>query len=98
MLEEREIDFTVVEYLSDLLDEPTLREIIAKLTDPVADLVRHDGHFDELGLDAADYISEDAVVAVLLEHPKLMQRPIAVVGDRAVIGRPSERVFEVLEG
>lgn len=87
----------MVEYLQDPLDEATLRDIIAKLTDPVADMVRHDGHFAELGLDAADYTSEDAVVELLLEHPKLMQRPIAVVGDRAVIGRPSERVFEVLE-
>ena len=86
-----------MEYLRELLDEPTLRDIIAKLTDPVADMVRHDGHFTELGLDGADYLSEDAVVALLLEHPKLMQRPIAVVGDRAVIGRPSERVFEVLD-
>ena len=86
-----------MEYLKDPLDEPTLRDIIAKLTDPTADMVRKDGHFAELGLDAANYTSEDDVVALLLDHPKLMQRPIAVVGDRAVIGRPSERVFEVLE-
>jgi len=91
------VDFTVVEYLEDLLDESTLRDIIAKLTDPVADMVRKDGHFEELGLDADNYTNENDVVALLLEHPKLMQRPIAVVGDRAVIGRPSERVFEVLD-
>lgn len=60
-------------------------------------MVRHDGNFKELGLDDSAYATEDAVVALLLEHPKLMQRPIAVVGDRAVIGRPSERVFEVLD-
>lgn len=83
--------------MKDPLDEPTLRGIIAKLTDPTADMIRKDGHFAELGLDATDYTSEDDVVALLLDHPKLMQRPIAVVGDRAVIGRPSERVFEVLE-
>lgn len=87
----------MVEYLKEPLDEPTLRSIIAKLTDPVADLVRHDGHFAELGLDDDGYTNDDEVVELLLAHPKLMQRPIAVVGDRAVIGRPSERVFEVLE-
>ncbi|MBT5757453.1 MAG: ArsC/Spx/MgsR family protein [Acidimicrobiales bacterium] len=86
-----------MEYLQDPLVESTLRGIIAKLTDPVADMVRHDGHFVELGLDDDGYTSEDDVVDVLLAHPKLMQRPIAVVGDRAVIGRPSERVLEVLE-
>lgn len=81
----------------DPVDEATLRDIIAKLTDPTADMVRKDGHFAELGLDAAAYTSEDDVVALLLLHPELMQRPIAVVGDRAVIGRPSERVFEVFD-
>lgn len=70
---------------------------MSKLTDPVTDIVRQDSHFAELGLDAADYATEDDIVTLLLEHPKLMQRPIAVVGDRAVIGRPSERVFEVLD-
>ena len=86
-----------MEYLQDPLDEATLRGIIARLSDPVADMVRHDGHFAELGLDDNAYTTEDDVVAVLLAHPKLMQRPIAVVGDRAVIGRPAERVLEVLE-
>jgi len=59
-------------------------------------MVRHDAHFGELGLDHDAYTDEDAVVELLLMHPKLMQRPIAVVGDRAVIGRPSERVLKVL--
>ena len=86
-----------MEYLKDPLDEATLRGIIAKLTDPVESMVRHDGHFAELGLADDGYTTEDEVVGLLLAHPKLMQRPIAVVGDRAVIGRPSERVFEVLE-
>jgi len=60
-------------------------------------MVRKDGHFKDLGLNAGDYTTEDEVVALLLEHPKLMQRPIALVGDKAVIGRPAERVFEVLD-
>ena len=70
---------------------------MAKLSDPVADMVRHDGHFAELGLDDDGYATEDEVVALLLAHPKLMQRPIAVVGNRAVIGRPCERILDVLE-
>ena len=71
---------------------------MAKLPNVAADLVRKDSNFEELGLSAGDYETEDEVVAILMEHPVLMQRPIAVVGERAVIGRPSERVFEVLEG
>ncbi len=61
-----------------------------------AELVRVDGHFKELGLDIGDYQSADAVVDLLLEHPKLMQRPVVVRGEQAVIARPAERVEELL--
>ena len=61
-----------------------------------ADMVRKDKYFKDLGLNAADYTSVDAVVTLLAEHPRLMQRPIAVRGGRAVIGRPSENVETLL--
>lgn len=61
-----------------------------------AELVREDGHFKDLGLNINDYQSTDAVVDLLMEHPKLMQRPIVVRGDQAVIARPSELVEELL--
>ena len=67
------------------------------LTEAPSGLVRKDKHFKELGLDAEAYASADAVVDLLLEHPKLMQRPVAVRGERAVICRPSEKVEELLD-
>ena len=66
------------------------------LPDDPGELVRKDKHFRELGLDADGYTTRDAVIDLILEHPKLMQRPIAVRGDRAVICRPSEKVEELL--
>ena len=60
------------------------------------DLVREDNHFKQLGLSIGDYQSADNVIELLLEHPKLMQRPVVVRGDRAVIARPSELVEELL--
>ena len=61
-----------------------------------AELVRKDKNFKELGLNADDYVTKDAVVDVLLEHPKLMQRPIAVKGSKAVLARPSALIEELL--
>ena len=59
-------------------------------------MFRQDKVFKELGLAASDYQTTDAVIDLLLEHPRLMQRPIFVVGARAVIARPSDRVLELL--
>ena len=89
------VDVDVVKYLDTPPDEATLRSIIAKLEDPVADLVRRDG-WKDLGITAADVATADGVVAVLTAHPELLQRPIVVKGDRAVIGRPTDRVNEIL--
>ena len=96
ILTERGIDFDTVEYLKTALDEAELRRILEIIDDPPAELVRKDANFRELGLSAGDYVTADAVVKLLLEHPKLMQRPVALRGDKGVIGRPSEKVEELL--
>jgi arsenate reductase len=97
LLDERSIDHTVVEYLITPPSRQTLEMIIAKLVDPVSDLVRTtDPRFTELGLDPGSYTRPEAVIDLLLTHPELMQRPIVVKADRAVIARPSARVTEVL--
>jgi len=87
----------VVRYLDDPPDGATLRAIIAKLEDPVTDLVRQEC-WDELGVSADDVATADGVVDVLVRHPQLLQRPLLVSADRAVIGRPTERARELLSG
>ena len=83
------VEFDVVLYMSDRPDRDTLRGIVERLEDPVENLVRKDSQFSKLGLDPDDYVANpDAVVEVLLEYPRLLQRPVLVRGDRAIIGRP----------
>ena len=53
--------------------------------------------FKELGLNHDDYTSAAAVTTLLLEHPALMQRPVAIKGDRAIIARPGERIEQLLD-
>lgn len=96
ILNERGIDADVIEYLTTPLDRAALGRCIELLALPPAELVRHDKRFRELGLDEEGYQSSEAVIALLLEHPELMQRPIVIRGGRAVIARPSDRVTELL--
>lgn len=86
----------VVRYLDHPLDRAALLDLIAKLEDDPADLVRKDPYFADQGLDAADYTTPEAVADLLVAHPRLMQRPVLVRGDRAIIGRPKDRVAEFL--
>ena len=60
-------------------------------------MVRKDKFFKDQGLDPDAYETTEAVVDLLLEHPRLMQRPVLVRDGRAVIGRPSEKVLELLD-
>ena len=92
------VDYDTVLYLKTPPDEAALRAIIAKLEDPVTDLVRRDSLWKKLGLTDADVATDDQVVAVLLEHKQLLQRPIVVTRKKAIIGRPKDRVRELLSG
>ncbi|HEX6311360.1 MAG TPA: arsenate reductase (glutaredoxin) [Acidimicrobiia bacterium] len=97
ILGERGVDTDVVEYLKAPPDRAALERIVDSIPDPPAELVRKDQRFKDLGLDAADYTDRESVIALLLEHPELMQRPVVFRGDRAVIARPSDRVLELLQ-
>lgn len=83
------VEFNEVRYMQDFPDEQTLRALISKLEEPVENLVRKDSQFAKLGLNENDYIGNvDAVVEVLGKYHRLLQRPIIVGSDKAIIGRP----------
>ncbi len=96
--EELGVQADVVLYLKTPPDAATLRDIIAKLEDPVTDLVRRDSLWAKLGLTDADVATADQVVEVLVRHKQLLQRPVVVTKKKAIIGRPKERVRELLGG
>ena len=98
ILDERTVDYGVVEYLVTPPTRAMLEALVSKLIDPVADLVRTtDQRFADLGLDPGGYKTPKAVIELLVAHPELMQRPVVVRGDRAVIARPEARVAEILD-
>jgi arsenate reductase len=86
-------DVNVRKYLlvAERLDEDELRSVATRLAgDPPDALIRRDKKYKDLGLQA-DGLDIDAVVAILLEHPSLLQRPILDDGTRTMIGRPRSR-------
>lgn len=98
LLEEHGARINLVEYVEAPPDEMTLREVVRKLGMRPKDVVRRgEAVFKTLAL--ADMIEDDdAVIRAVLSEPILLERPIAIVGERACIGRPPERVLDLLKG
>lgn len=87
----------VVRYLETPPDADTLTGLVQRLGRPVTDLVRFkEALAKELGLAADDARSQTQWIALLVEHPRLLERPIVDDGERAVIGRPPENVDALL--
>lgn len=96
--EELGVDVDIVNYLKQPPDAETLGAIIDKLEDPVTSLVRRDSLWAKLGLTDNDAATREQVISLLVQHKQLLQRPVIVTADKAIIGRPKERVRELLSG
>jgi arsenate reductase len=92
LLTERGIDFERVNYIVDPLSAAQIAELLAKARLRPRDVVR----MKEPGARELPLEDDQAVLAALEAHPELLQRPIVVRGDRAVLARPPERVLELL--
>ena len=98
LLTERGIDFNSVEYHVEGIGEPRLRELLDKGgLRPMDVLRRKEPLVAELGLDRDPPPSDDELLAAMVEHPVLIQRPLVEEGDRVVLARPVERVLELLD-
>ncbi len=97
LLAERGIEYDGVEYHETGLGEATIRDLLAKAgVGPRDVLRRREPLVAQLGLLEGDGVSDDELIALMAEHPRLLQRPIAVRGDRALLARPVERVLELM--
>ena len=94
--EELGVEVDIVNYIKTPPDADTLRSVIAKLEDEPTALVRRDSMWKKLGLTDDDAATDDQIVDLLVKHKQLLQRPVVVTADKAIIGRPKERVTELL--
>jgi arsenate reductase len=95
LLEERGVPFEERRYLEEALDRAELADLRARLERPPGEWVRKgESAFAEAGLTSGS--SDEAILDAMASHPILIERPIAVRGRRAVLGRPPENVLDLL--
>lgn len=94
-LNEKGIEFDVVEYLKELLTKTELTEIIQKLGIRPEELIRK-GEEEYKTLYKGKNLSDSEWIDAMLAHPKLIERPIVLKNTKAVVARPTERILEVL--
>ena len=98
LLAEHGVEYDGVEYHETGLDEATIRDLLAKSGLRPRDILRtREPLVAQLGLLEDDGAGDDALIAAIAKHPRLLQRPIVVRGDRALLARPVERVLELLD-
>jgi len=95
--EELGVEHEVIVYIKTPPGREELERIVASLEDPVEDLVRKDSKFKKLELNPDDYVDNpEAVIEILLKHKQLLQRPVLIKGNKAIIGRPKTRIYDFL--
>ncbi|MDG1357191.1 MAG: ArsC/Spx/MgsR family protein [Akkermansiaceae bacterium] len=91
------VDHEVILYIKNPPGREDLEKIIEVLEDPVEDLVRKDSKFKKLELVPGDYVGNpEAVIEILLKHKQLLQRPVVVCPSKAIVGRPKQRIIDLL--
>ena len=90
------VDFERVNYYLEPIGEPKLRELLTKMGITPRELLRTgESAYKELGPGGRE-LSDDELIRLMVENPDLIQRPIVERGRRAVLGRPTERIREIL--
>ena len=95
LLQEKGIEFEQVDYLNKSFTAQEVKDLLALLKLPAAELIRMDEPEFKHFFEDRDQ-SEEEYIAAMVRFPKLIQRPIVITGKRAVIGRPVERILELL--
>ncbi|WP_179339019.1 arsenate reductase (glutaredoxin) [Winogradskyella ludwigii] len=95
LLEESGKEFEIIKYLEDQLTKKDLEDIISKLDIKPIDLIRKNE-----AIWKSDYkgktLTDKEVIEAMVKHPKLIERPIVINGTKAVIGRPTEAILEII--
>lgn len=96
LLKEKGIDFEEIDYMIEPIPRDKLVSLLRKMGMSARELIRtNEPAYRDLGLDRPE-VTDDDLLAALVAHPGLVQRPIVEIGERAILARPPERVNEIL--
>jgi len=95
LLDQEWVAYRYRDYVREPLSEEEIRRVLRLLgASPREVLRRNDRAYREAGLDGSE--DDDTLVALMAAHPTLLQRPIGILGTRAAVGRPPERLLELV--
>ncbi len=94
-LEEKGQEFKIIKYLEDTPTEKELKEILKKLNYTPIDLVRKGEKIWKENYKGKD-LSDTEIIKAMVENPKLIERPIIINGNKAVIARPTEKINKII--
>jgi arsenate reductase len=96
ILHDSSVEPEIIGYLETPPSAQELKRIIEMLGLPARDLLRHtEPVYTDANLDN-DSLSDDDIINAIVEHPALLQRPIVICGDKAIIGRPPALVLDII--
>lgn len=96
LLQANDVQPQIIEYLKQPPSTDELRDILRKLDRRPGELIRSkEAIYKELELDQRT-LSDDELIDMMTQHPKLIERPIVIRGEKARVGRPPQQVLELL--
>jgi len=94
ILEEKGVETEVIKYLDAIPSVEEIKDVLKKLNISARELMRtKEDEYKTLAL--KDEMDEDKLIQAMAAHPKLIERPVVIKGDKAVLGRPPEKVLEL---
>lgn len=98
ILENSKIDFKIINYLEAPLTKVDIRNLLGLLKLKAKEIIRkNEAEFKLLNLSNEDLECDEMVIKAIIKSPKILQRPIIVSNNKAVIGRPPEKIYEILQ-
>lgn len=95
LLKDAKVAFDIIPYLKEIPTESEIKDLLSKLGISAMDLIRKGEQVWKENYKGKN-LTEEELIKAMSEHPKLIERPIVVKGNKAVIGRPAENISELI--